>query len=79
MFASQKKVLKAAAGWKGPYTFELNPSGASLSLYLDCHVGVASLLPKTQFPKLQDAHSKLFPAAHGGWWVAYVWSLQSLS
>jgi hypothetical protein len=82
IFASQKKVLKAAHRDEGSYVFQLILERGKLeciSQLSHLYVSVASRLPKTQFPKLQDVHPKLFPAAHGGWWVAYAWSLQSLS
>lgn len=73
---------KLPTGFEGSYAFELSQERGKLELISRLsrlYVGVVSFLPKTRFPKLQDAHTKLFPAAHGGWVVAYVWTLQSLS
>lgn len=73
---------KLPTGFEGSYAFELSQERGKLELISRLsrlYVGVVSFLPKTRFPKLQDAHTKLFAAARGGWVVACVWSLRSLS
>lgn len=60
MFASQKSVLKAVHRVEGSYGFELSLERGKLELISrlsHLYVGMASLFPKTQFPKLQDAHT----------------------
>lgn len=68
MFASQKRVLEAGQRWlKGPIPLSLGRGQLELpSWQSHLHVGVASLLPKTRFPKLEDAYNITFPAVHGG-------------
>lgn len=78
MFASQKTVLKADQRWlKGPMPWNPGRGKPELPSWLShLHVQVASLFPKAQFSKLQDAYHKNIPSSPC--WLSLLFSISKL-